>query len=71
MVIEREKALEIAEQDASLVYSDLSIYDVSVSIDNNNWKIDYNLKDKTLRGGGPHYVISGATGEILQKQYEQ
>jgi hypothetical protein len=69
--IGKDEALEIAEQDARTAYRDLSIYEVETELVSGNWQIDYELKDKSLRGGGPHYLISGQTGEIISKRYEQ
>jgi hypothetical protein len=49
----------------------LSVYDVLVQLRDNNWHVDYILKDKNLDGGGPHYIISAATGEITDMRFEQ
>ncbi len=64
-------ALKIAHKDAEMVYGDLSIYQVIISFEGDAWKIDYEIKDKNSRGGGPHYLISSITGEIISKRYEQ
>ena len=69
--ISKEEALQIAHQDAQIVYRDLSPYEIIIEKTNGDWKVDYELMDKTMRGGGPHYLISGQTGEILDKRYEQ
>ena len=29
------------------------------------------LSDPGAQGGGPHYIVSAETGEILAKRYEQ
>jgi hypothetical protein len=71
LMISKEEALEIAKKDAELVYRDLTIYKVEAEVKENNWHIDYELKNPELHGGGPHYVISGSTGEIISKRYEQ
>jgi hypothetical protein len=42
-----------------------------VQILNDNWKVDYELKDGNLDGGGPHYTISGKTGEIIESHFDQ
>ena len=70
-MIDKEKALKIAQENAGKFYRDLSVYDVLIKLENNNWHVDYVLKDKHLDGGGPHYVISAATGEILEMRFEQ
>ncbi|MEQ9667842.1 hypothetical protein [Coleofasciculus sp. G2-EDA-02] len=71
MQITKERVLEIAREDAARVYQDLSIYEVTIEADGENWRVDYNLKDPAVVGGGPHYIISGQDGTILQRRYEQ
>lgn len=71
MRVDKNQALNIARQDARTAYRDLDAYDVTIELQDGNWKVDYELKDKKARGGGPHYIISGDTGEILSKRYEQ
>ena len=69
--VSEAKAREIAEADAAHAYRDLSIYKVIVRLAEGKWYIDYELKDETLLGGGPHYVICAETGEVLSRRYEQ
>jgi hypothetical protein len=71
MKVDKQEALRIAHDDASTQYRDLSIYDVIIELDDGNWKIDYDLKDKNSQGGGPQYLISSETGAILKKTYYQ
>jgi hypothetical protein len=71
LMISQEEAIDIAWKDAKLVYKDLTIYEVRAEVKENNWLINYEHKNKELHGGGPHYVISGSTGEIVEKRYEQ
>jgi uncharacterized membrane protein YkoI len=66
-----DQALRIARTDAESAYRDLSIYRIAISLEENGWLVDYELKDPDLQGGGPHYVIDANTGEILSKRYEQ
>ena len=66
-----DQALAIAQADAARVYRDLSPYLIQLSLEEDGWHIDYNLKDQKLKGGGPHYVIDAHTGTILSKRYEQ
>jgi hypothetical protein len=66
-----DQALAIAQADAQRVYGDLSIYAIRIVLEEDGWHIDYDLKDRRLKGGGPHYVIDAATGDILAKRYEQ
>ncbi len=68
--ITSDQALKIARLDAERVYRDLGPYRASVSLEQDGWHVDYELKDSHLQGGGPHYVIA-ADGAILAKQYEQ
>ena len=70
-MIDKKKALEIAQENAGKVYRDLSVYAVKIELQTNNWHIDYILKDKNLDGGGPHYIISAETGQILEMRFEQ
>jgi len=71
MKVDQEEALKIANDDARKQYRDLSVYDVKIELDDGNWKIDYELKDKHSQGGGPHYLISSETGKIVSRRYEQ
>jgi len=57
--------------DAEKVYGDLSLYRITVVLEPDGWHIDYDLKNSTLDGGGPHYVIDAASGNIISKRYEQ
>jgi len=70
-MIDRNKALKIADENVGRFYRDLSVYDVLIRLEDNNWHVDYILKDKNLDGGGPHYIISAATGEISDMRFEQ
>lgn len=69
--IDREAALKIANDNAITAYRDLSIYEITAELKDGKWYVDYNLTDPQMTGGGPHYVISEATGEILNMRYEQ
>jgi hypothetical protein len=66
-----DRALAIAQADAVRVYRDLSLYRIQLSLEDDGWHVDYNLKDPGLKGGGPHYLIDAQTGAILSKRYEQ
>ena len=66
-----DQALKIARTDAESAYRDLSMYRIAISLEEQGWLVDYDLKDPNLQGGGPHYVIDAETGEILSKRYEQ
>jgi uncharacterized membrane protein YkoI len=71
MHVDKQAALKIAHDDATKQYRDLSAFDVMIELDQGNWKIDYELKNKESEGGGPHYLISSETGAILSRRYEQ
>ena len=71
MRVDKQHALKISNDDAKTHYRDLSIYEINIQLVADHWKIDYELKNKKLRGGGPHYIISAETGEILSKRFEQ
>lgn len=70
-VIDKKMALRIAAKDAAKMYRDLSPYRVSAELKDGNWRVDYELKDPSFVGGGPHYLISGETGNIMLYRYEQ
>ncbi len=70
-LIDKKAAIEIAQKDALLVYRDLSIYNIKAELKDKKWYVDYNLTNPNMVGGGPHYIISGKTGMILSKKYEQ
>lgn len=67
----REQVLEIARADAQKVYRDLSLYTITIVFENDRWHIDYELTNPEAQGGGPHYIIDAANGQILFKKYEQ
>jgi len=69
--ITSDQALRIARLDAERVYRDLSPYRASVVLEEDGWHIDYEIKDQQHQGGGPHYVIDLASGDILSRLYEQ
>ena len=66
-----DKALAIAQADAMRAYQDLYAYRIHLTLEDNGWHIDYQLKDPRMKGGGPHYVIDARSGAILSKKYEQ
>jgi hypothetical protein len=66
-----DEALRIAQIDAAGAYRDLSVYRIRLALEPDGWHIDYELKERGLKGGGPHYVIDPGTGAILSKRYEQ
>ena len=66
-----DQALQRARLDAEKAYGDLTLYRITVVLEADGWHIDYDLKDETLDGGGPHYVIDAASGDIISKRYEQ
>jgi hypothetical protein len=70
-MIDEKKALQVAREDALKAYRDLTCYEVKAVLTDDNWHVDYELKDPSSVGGGPHYIISGSTGEIISKRYEQ
>jgi hypothetical protein len=69
--ISSAQALQIAEADAVKAYGDLSLFRISIILEPDGWHVDYELRNRRLHGGGPHYVIDGGTGAIVSKRYEQ
>lgn len=70
-MINEEEALRIAHENASQVYRDLSIYKVTAVLKDGLWYVDYTIADPDTLGGGPHYVISEETGEIVSFRFAQ
>lgn len=66
-----DRALKIAQTDAERVYRDLFLYRIGISLEDDGWRVDYELKDPDLNGGGPHYLIDATSGEIVSKRYDQ
>lgn len=66
-----DRALAIANTDAVVVYKQLTQFRVEVRLADDGWHVDYYLIDRRTAGGGPHYVISADTGDILFKRYDQ
>jgi hypothetical protein len=66
-----DQVLRIAQHDASKAYHDLSRYRITLFLADDGWHVDYDLARPLVAGGGPHYVIDAATGEIRHKRYEQ
>jgi hypothetical protein len=66
-----DKALAIAQADATGAYRDLSPFRIQLVLEDDGWHVDYELNDPRLKGGGPHYIIDAHTGGILSKRYEQ
>jgi hypothetical protein len=69
--ITSDEALRIARLDAEAAYRDLSVYRIHVSLEQDGWHVDYELKDPGAQGGGPHYVVDPTSGKVLSKKYEQ
>lgn len=69
-----EDILMTAETDALAAYHDLDHLRRDVRLEDGKWFIEYRLDfppGMKVAGGGPHYVISAETGEILSKKYYQ
>ncbi len=69
--ITKERAIKIANENASRFYHDLSVYKIDIKMDEDKWIINYLLKDPGMVGGGPNYAISAKTGEIVSFRFEQ
>ncbi len=70
-ILAADQILTFAQSDAVRAYGDLSEYCVRLSLENDGWHVDYELRDPRMKGGGPHYVLDPTTGAILMKRYEQ
>jgi hypothetical protein len=69
--ISPNRALAAAHADAMKSYRDLSPYRIHLSLEEDGWHVDYELRSEKLKGGGPHYVIDPRDGEIINKRYQQ
>lgn len=70
--ISEERALELAREWASKAYRDLSVYNVAIELkDDGNYYVDYTLSNPNMVGGGPHFVISAKTGELISSRFAQ
>lgn len=70
-VVSGDAALRIALADASGVYDELHLYHITLRLEPDGWRVDFEFKDEDAQSGGPHYLIDAATGAILSKRYEQ
>ena len=70
-LIAGDRALAMAQVDAQKAYGDLAPYRIALVLEDDGWHVDYELKNPTVVGGGPHYIIDATTGAILLKRYEQ
>lgn len=66
-----DQALRTALADASAVYTELHLYDITLRLHPDGWRVDFEFKDEDAQSGGPHYVIDATSGAILTKRYEQ
>ena len=66
-----DEVLRVARLDAERVYRDFSRFVIRIAREADGWHVDFDLKDATARGGGPHYIIHPETGVIVAKRYEQ
>ncbi len=66
-----DQVLAIAQADAARVYLDLTLYRIQLVLEDDDWHVDYELKNPRLKGGGPHYIIDAHTGDVISKRYEQ
>ncbi|MBA4190675.1 MAG: hypothetical protein C0467_22045 [Planctomycetaceae bacterium] len=69
--ISRQQAIAIAEADALPVYRNLDDLTLEVSLHNDGWHVEYQMRKPRHAGGRPHYVIDAVTGEIVSKKYYQ
>lgn len=70
-ILAADQILTFAQSDAVRAYGDLSDYSVRLSLEDDGWHVDYDLRNPRMKGGGPHYVLDPNTGAILSKRYEQ
>jgi len=67
-----DEALSIARLDGEAAYRhSLDDYRIEITLGPDGWHVDYEFNRPGWHGGGPHYVIDPATGQITAKRYEQ
>jgi len=68
-----DEILKIARLDAEKAYRQLAAYVIHITLadEDSVWKVEYELKDKDMEGGGASYQIDPYSGEILSKKYYQ
>ena len=73
LAVSRHQAIAIAEADALPMYGPyLHTLTLAASLQEDGWHLEYSPKRDGFRtGGGPHYVIDAATGDIVSKKYYQ
>ena len=49
----------------------LNALTLEVALHDDGWHVEYRQRKPRHTGGGPHYVIDAATGEIVSKKYYQ
>ncbi|HEV3383620.1 MAG TPA: hypothetical protein VG097_02330 [Gemmata sp.] len=69
--LKSDQILAVAQADAARIYRDLHLYRIQLVLEDDGWHVDFELKDRRLKGGGPHYIIDAQTGAITSKRYEQ
>jgi hypothetical protein len=70
--VSSDEAHRVARLDAERAFRDgLEHYRIEVTRQPDGWHVDYLLNRPGWNGGGAHYVIDPATGQITAKRYEQ
>ncbi len=49
----------------------LSEYNVKVVVENENYRVSFERKNKNMLGGGVIYLINSNTGQIVSQQRQQ
>jgi hypothetical protein len=70
-LLSADAALRLARLDAEQKYRDLTAYRIAIVFEDDHWRIDYEMRDPNVQGGGPHYLIDAVTGAIHSKRYGQ
>ena len=69
--VSSDQALQVARLDAEAAYGDLGAFRITLVLETDGWHVDYELKEPSRDGGGPHYVVDSQSGKITSKRYEQ
>jgi hypothetical protein len=70
-LISEKDAIQIATKDATKLWTTLDMFEMTVTELPGSWRVEFELRNKRLNGGGPSYVIDKETGKILSKIINQ
>lgn len=66
-----DEILRIANEDAIRMYGDISQSRILICRQADGWRVEFEIDNPDVQGGGPLYLIDGKDGTILSKKYCQ